>query len=1020
MHGVRRSSDFFWCCRASPRIISKCAPTPSNPRQSCIGLEPEELILRKAIPRKPPPIPEETLKRREAAAAGTAPARLGMLAKESVALARLVARNSSSPAALLEKLGSHRDPGVRKWVTRNANTPAVVAARLGAQFPTQLLENPAFDLYLLEYPDLLERIGIGALRSVLRRPNCPRGLFAYASRFEDAITQLSILQNASVPRSIVERLEQSPHAAVRNAAAAHISMSKEMSLETVLKHFETSLIAAGNEATPTPMHNALAYLLTLRRLDSRCCQILSSREQALVNTATPDVDVRCALTTNPSVPIADLEQLTTDLIQNATRISTETLVAVAKSQETIPVVLEKMAFGPKRTDSYGRSLAGTVAVNPSTPSGVLEVLSTDPERGVRRCVASNPSTPSSVLEVLSTDLEPSVRRCVASNPSAPGHVLALLARDTDENVRFDIAQNQLTPACVLTLLAVDPATRVRCCVARNYSTPVSMVESLAADPDPDVRRAIAQNSLTPTAVLETLSADPDSTIRSRIAEHRSASSSVLEKLAADPDTYVRRQVVDNTSAPISVLEKLSTDSDPDVRRQVAWNSSTPKGVLQGLSADSDLGVRSAVARRLLRYMSSRADIRQAELAISAEDFDKTAAGEAQPTVLEALANHNARSVRMAVALNTSTPAAVLEVLATDWASGVRGNVARNSSTPEALLEALAQDEDFTVRGAVAQSPHAPLSMRLEVLAALAADPSEFVRGYAAEIRQQIVENATSDDPTTTLILERFAVDLDAGVRSAVAENPSTPDVLLEVLSHDLNSGVRYFVAENPSTPGAVLANMTMDQDQGVVEAVMKRFAQFPKDQPLSVAVLESFSNAPASNVRRWVAGHSSTPDIVLKRLALDCDQTVRQAVARNPATPINILQYLALSVEISDAFRGRCATALFSSDPASALSNLRQEVVKSLTRPAIGSYSRLLGFLLPDCPVASLAQAQRSSSWLERCAIALHPATPISTLQQLAGDGITMVRSAAIERLKQNSSHADASASNREQSTGIK
>jgi hypothetical protein len=283
-----------------------------------------------------------------------------------------------------------------------------------------------------------------------------------------------------------------------------------------------------------------------------------------------------------------------------------------------------------------------------------------------------------------------------------------------------------------------------------------------------------------------------------------------------------------------------------------------------------------------------------------------------------------------------------------------------------------------------------------------------------------VEDATPNDPTTTVFLERFAVDMDAGVRSAVAGNPSTPDVLLEALSHDLDSSVRYCVAKNPSTPGAVLASMTMDEDQDVVEAVMERVAQFPKDQPLSVAVLEDFSNSPASNVRRWVAGHSSTPDIVFKRLALDCDQTVREAVARNPATPLNILQYLALSVETADEFRRRCATALFSSDPASALANLRQKVLKSLTRPATGSYSRLLGFLLPDCPVASLAQAQRSSSWLERCAIALHPATPISTLQQLAGDGITVVRSAAIERLKRVSSQADASDSNSEQSTGIK
>jgi hypothetical protein len=61
---------------------------------------------------------------------------------------------------------------------------------------------------------------------------------------------------------------------------------------------------------------------------------------------------------------------------------------------------------------------------------------------------------------------------------------------------------------------------------------------------------------------------------------------------------------------------------------------------------------------------------------------------------------------------------------------------------------------------------------------------------------------------------------------------------------------------------------------------------------------------------------------------------------------------------------------------------------------------RLLAFFCMDAPAESLARAQRSSDWVERAAVAMHPETPIGVVQRLTCDGNAHVRSLAREALE--------------------
>src|SRR5271169_5238719 len=84
--------------------------------------------------------------RREAADNLTSPERLTALAEESHALARIVAKNPSTPISLLRDLSRSEDEATRKSVITNPRAPYDVLSYLEPQFPESFVNNPALQL----------------------------------------------------------------------------------------------------------------------------------------------------------------------------------------------------------------------------------------------------------------------------------------------------------------------------------------------------------------------------------------------------------------------------------------------------------------------------------------------------------------------------------------------------------------------------------------------------------------------------------------------------------------------------------------------------------------------------------------------------------------------------------------------------------------------------------------------------------------------------------------------------------
>jgi len=82
-----------------------------------------------------------------------------------------------------------------------------------------------------------------------------------------------------------------------------------------------------------------------------------------------------------------------------------------------------------------------------------------------------------------------------------------------------------------------------------------------------------------------------------------------------------------------------------------------------------------------------------------------------------------------------------------------------------------------------------------------------------------------------------------------------------------------------------------------------------------------------------------------------------------------------------------------------AVAHVWAELLKMVTAGLKPSYQRALAFLLPDCPPGALAKGAGSALWVERCAVAQHPAVSAKIVARLAQDPHPVVRAAAQARL---------------------
>ncbi len=415
-----------------------------------------------------PATPKSATPEQEAIAANenTSQDQLQELAKSSIYLARLVARNAIASSDILQDLASSADAATREGVATNPNTPVNILLKLGADFPKLLLDNPVFSLLLLENPNLVEEMPLSTLKSLVeqqvpisflegaeKRSNSQR-----VSR-EDQLVLDAVARNLHTPASVLERL----------AAGTQVNWLGG----TIAKH-------------PNTLGDTLGKLAR----DKQC-------------------EVRQSVAEHPNTPTDVLDWLTEDLDIYGTYPHQELGFIrriVAQNPNTPEKTLEHLAQDQGVTMNRGRDIREAVAENPNTPLSVLEKLAHDTHECVRWAVAVHPkmtvnlliqtklahneqaaqdlwlakqvNTPIDILEQLAYR-GVLVGLAVAKNPSLPGYLIEkLYVRQGGVMYADAIARHPNASASVLKKFRRHPSTYLRHLAAKHPNAPETLKRSL--------------------------------------------------------------------------------------------------------------------------------------------------------------------------------------------------------------------------------------------------------------------------------------------------------------------------------------------------------------------------------------------------------------------------------------------------------------------------------------------------------------------------------------------------------------
>jgi hypothetical protein len=429
--------------------------------------------------------------------------------------------------------------------------------RLAPQFPRDFIRNPVVDWLLIEEPDLLQQLGKGVLRNVLKHSGCPPSMIGWAVRHGSVEHQLAVTANPAAEAIEIAALARRK-GPIRRAARAHVSCPKQLQASAsgatyFIEAISDALAALPDEDALSFWRRGLLGPSQWLALNAPSRAAVLGLDFPLAQRRQPDSRGCRVLAKSPDTPPAILTQLSSHRDRHVRS-------AVANHPNPPETVAARLA---KDKDEW---VARAVAQNPATPVSVLVSLARHADRFVVSEVARNPSTPAVTLLALSRNKKLDVCSYVAGNRNAPAELLEAFARASDRYLRREVADNPGTSAELLGLLATDPDEWVRESVASNPNTAAEHLAMLACDPEYGVRYRVARNPK--SSPNSDLSAAKPATVRPvRVPGTRSAR---RFQLAADPDTSPE------------VLSKLARSGGLAVRWTLVANPNTPEALRREL------------------------------------------------------------------------------------------------------------------------------------------------------------------------------------------------------------------------------------------------------------------------------------------------------------------------------------------------------------------------------------------------------------------------------------------------------
>lgn len=340
-------------------------------------------------------------------------------------------------------------------------------------------------------------------------------------------------------------------------------------------------------------------------------------------------------------------------------------------------------------------------------------------------------------------------------------------------------------------------------------------------------------------------------------------------------------------------------------------------------------------------------------------------------------------------------------------------------------------EDHDLRNALLALLSWDLAPEVRIVAAARVDGDQYNREYsrlagdeAVEARLQAVWHTMHSD-----VLLKLAKDADPRVRAAVADRVFTPVDAMKSLARDRHEDVRYAVAGASNAPDEALSALVNDVSERVAKKAKKTLRRRNKPDEISrdvhgsdaelgalgsdvrmlletrpvdpgdvlhaLAKTRVMSGAleydgPWLDARRKLAQQPWMPAEVLRSLAKQHYDGVREAVAGNESTPAEVLEDLCLS-EVAEVALANPNTPpdtlrmyAWGRDQVKAVAAIANPTVPvDLSDFATGGLRKAVA-ANPAASPELLTSLANDADTSVRCEVAKNPSTPIATLELLA------------------------------------
>ncbi|BDA71636.1 hypothetical protein CAL7716_058020 [Calothrix sp. PCC 7716] len=647
----------------------------------------------------------------QAADINTHPDILRNLANESVELARVVAKNPTVPPDVLEALsGYNHDPEILRNVTRNPNTPVEMLMLLGANYPSELINNPVFPLLVLENPHFFQELPVETLRNILLLKDVPEEYLVMAASRDDS----EIL-------NIVANHEKAPFVALSQIVNEIKTLEDRYTASQHVK-YAGEITSCWDEE----FWRAIKEYIFINRI--------KEREEFLYNIGILDERLLLCLFQCNQFNIATNPETPSRIVELITNASSSEIEAQINSKRNLNVASNLNTPINTLIDfSKGEStlLLASVASNPNSPVFVLEKLARMDNKEIQQAVHNNYNTPASVLKILYKiddveDNQENIQQIQDSVMLSMQHyqkykhslylnylkildnirILLLLSNDINNYIwnqlekitNFDIlialARHPQTPGRLLEHIYTQSSYR------KNNSSKLKSIKKT-------LRVLLARHPHCPIHILLYLVGDDCLEVRVEAITNLKTNFSFYNQQVAY-FLYIWEQA-NNQEAPADILDSIADNRNISLRLAVANNPNTSAETLHKLAFHPNHEVLIAVIKnintsletllRLSRKRKGFFNIRaHAMKALIQKDPIK-----AGTVIAEFVNSDEPTSPRFIFLLHQRAPAKFLEQHSNSLCWIERYAIAQNKSTPKHVLSQLATDVNRLVRAVALHS-----------------------------------------------------------------------------------------------------------------------------------------------------------------------------------------------------------------------------------------------------------------------------------------------------------------------------